>query len=753
MATRADVEIRGKETVSQEAQKASKSLESLSGQSKTLVKSFTDVKSVADTVIAVIQKVAAIADEAVSAFVEIEKAENAFNAAMSRAPQLIDGAAKRLQEYAEMLSFLTGEDDEAIQSIETFLAQSGRTEEQIKAVMMAAANLAASGFGSLQSNAEMVNLTFSGTTSKLSRLIPELDLMTKISLEAGAAADVINHKYGGLLGTLSSTSDVSIKNFNNMLDHIKGAFGEGIEILVKPLRDSITNFGNINLEDFRGKVKDAALTIQGVFENLPEFCKIIFTAIGLIFAKTFEWGTIGTIFETLVKNILMIFSTGLKQLPGIFNELMKNQKLSPGENAKLMGMNLVNNMASMFGIEKKVFDTKSLNDKLEGSGNIENTVGIIFDAVVAQLKTEGKALNNVGGMFKDIYGGILDEAAASIKALKANEEKPTNTIPDSGPPLVNMFADLEEYYKRSGNMELEKTLGGKWQGDPLEIFKAIENNMAAPDYESFFSMFAQNVYGKKTSTDGYNPMYAPDPLRQALQGAGFVGTGNEQGGITGGTELGNLGAGLASIGGIFSSIGGQFLPFLTSISSVNKIMNPFTTILGGFFEVAGPVLDLVLKPLVDGLEDLGRAAAEFLFPAFKWLAIGIEYVSAPLKWLADSLKWVASQIDTWFYNLDPFKADRAYTEFASDAFSGLEERIAKINEWDLKKIVANSQAASTSSMTGSSTTIQKAPDIYNYFHFHAPVIGAGGAREVGEYVVAAIHEYVGSGGKVTFQEA
>jgi len=58
-----------------------------------------------------------------------------------------------------------------------------------------------------------------------------------------------------------------------------------------------------------------------------------------------------------------------------------------------------------------------------------------------------------------------------------------------------------------------------------------------------------------------------------------------------------------------------------------------------------------------------------------------------------------------------------------------------------------------SSNYGSSTSITQQPDLYFDLHFYAPVIGVGGAKEVARYVVDALEEYAGIGGKIHIQEA
>ena len=56
------------------------------------------------------------------------------------------------------------------------------------------------------------------------------------------------------------------------------------------------------------------------------------------------------------------------------------------------------------------------------------------------------------------------------------------------------------------------------------------------------------------------------------------------------------------------------------------------------------------------------------------------------------------------------------------------------------------------SIYGGNVSVQQAPDIYIYQTYTGNIIGAGGMQEVGGFVVSAIQEYIGIGGKVEFIE-
>jgi phage-related protein len=169
---------------------------------------------------------------------------------------------------------------------------------------------------------------------------------------------------------------------------------------------------------------------------------------------------------------------------------------------------------------------------------------------------------------------------------------------------------------------------------------------------------------------------------------------------------------------------------MAEIENLGKILNPVNTILESFFKVVGPVIDSVLQPLVNALQIIGSVLGQLFVPLFQAMApaidilaqilitvlvpviellapiiatvaglmellnpilravaVAFEVLMAPVKWLADLFEWVADTIKTAVHNFveiieHPFNENKRdtwdYTQFSSDAFTGLEDRIAEI---------------------------------------------------------------------------
>jgi len=252
-----------------------------------------------------------------------------------------------------------------------------------------------------------------------------------------------------------------------------------------------------------------------------------------------------------------------------------------------------------------------------------------------------------------------------------------------------------------------------------------------------------------------------------------------------------------------------------SVEAVGEIFNSLTTVLHSFFSLIGDGLSKFLAPVIQWLQQLGTtfgqlllpiiqgltpvmdllfriipsslipaaqllavplgALAAFLIalePLWKGLMVALEVVASPLRWLGDLAKWVGN----WFlYFANSIKAAAFNTinavgialgtvkkqsagaspgEFSSDAFSGLDERIAAIlaQEYGSADFTGLGETGGGATIYGGNTTVQRVPDIYIYNHIHGDIFGAGGLQEFGQVVADSLSAYVVNGGRLLFNE-
>jgi len=235
------VEIKGKEDVSTAAKKAASSLGDVTSGAAGMAASFAPVAIAGAAVIAAIRQVAQTVDECVTEFAANERAAIAFNAAIAQSGTISVAAGNALAKFAEEIATMTGETGESVQSMETLLVTSGRTEGEVRKLISAAVDMSAATGKDLRTSVEELNKTFSGTEGRMSQLIPELKDLTDEELKNGGAIDIVAAKYAGLGEALQDSTDVSIKNYQNAMDDLKSSLGGLISLGLSPLRDWLTD--------------------------------------------------------------------------------------------------------------------------------------------------------------------------------------------------------------------------------------------------------------------------------------------------------------------------------------------------------------------------------------------------------------------------------------------------------------------------------------------------------------------------------
>ena len=213
------------------------------------------------------------------------------------------------------------------------------------------------------------------------------------------------------------------------------------------------------------------------------------------------------------------------------------------------------------------------------------------------------------------------------------------------------------------------------------------------------------------------------------------------------------------LGGFIGQIGES----IGSLSSLQAIIDPVSTIISGIMEVLGPLVDSILQPVVGILRILGQTIGTIVAPMFEMLGKVIE-------WLAEGF--------VWFYNKAIVPAGNAIAKafgYTANAFimviNGVISAInwalgwagvhigsigtvdvsspalTEINYADLLSAGASSSSSYAGGTTGSNTTVQQLTINVNQY-YNGPVIGEGGIEQVGAYVVHAIQAYSGMGGTV-----
>lgn len=204
---------------------------------------------------------------------------------------------------------------------------------------------------------------------------------------------------------------------------------------------------------------------------------------------------------------------------------------------------------------------------------------------------------------------------------------------------------------------------------------------------------------------------------------------------------------------IFDQFGDGLGSAISSLASFQQILNPITTIIAGFMEIAGPVINEVLAPIIGALRILGKTVAVMLLPATKALAPVLDIITKAFVWLynyaimplANAIIWVITTIYNGVafvingllslidnINILGWSPDVSYRVAELDYNS---MALQPISESDLTSEgtegINDTTAANNATYTGSRAIT------FNFYN-QGNVVGAGGLEELAAIINALI---------------
>ena len=242
--------------------------------------------AVAGVAVAVKKTVAALND-CEAAYKVQRNAEIALQQAAKNNPYLNDESVYNLRNFASELQSMSNIGDEQSLQVMAQLAAMGRTEEQIQAIMKAAADMSAVTGNSIQNVAIQLNKTYSGLAGELGEANSEIRGLSKEELEAGKAIGIIAKQYNGQAAAMA---DKTVQ-LSNAWGDFKENIGRGWSKVTEPVKQFFINVLNdINeataktnaLKDAEKKDKagtataaDKKLLLKGAQEQLDNTKKFI----------------------------------------------------------------------------------------------------------------------------------------------------------------------------------------------------------------------------------------------------------------------------------------------------------------------------------------------------------------------------------------------------------------------------------------------------------------------------------------------
>ena len=212
-----------------EGTKKSKGLtNSLGGLSKGAIATGAAVAGVA---VAVKKTVDALND-CEAAYQKQRKAETALQVAARNNPYLNNESVYNLKQFATELQNMSEVGDEVSLQVMSQLAATGRNEEQIMAIMSAAADMAAVTGQDIASAAQQLNATLNGNAGTLGRQVEAINGLTKAELENGKAIEIVANQYKG---AAQETADTTVQ-LQNAWGDFKENIGRGWNQVTQPVK-------------------------------------------------------------------------------------------------------------------------------------------------------------------------------------------------------------------------------------------------------------------------------------------------------------------------------------------------------------------------------------------------------------------------------------------------------------------------------------------------------------------------------------
>ena len=251
---------------------AGKSIDNAGKKSKTLNTNLGGIGKGAIAAAGAVAGVAVAVKKTVDALNECEaaykvqrNAEIALQQAAKNNPYLNDESVYNLRNFASELQSMSNIGDEQSLQVMAQLAAMGRTEEQIQAIMKAAADMSAVTGNSIQNVAVQLNKTYSGLAGELGEANSAIRGLSKEELEAGKAIDIIAQQYKGQAAAMADNT----VQLANAWGDFKENIGRGWSKVTQPVKQFFLDVLNdINeatsktnaLKDAKGKRNDGTAT-------------------------------------------------------------------------------------------------------------------------------------------------------------------------------------------------------------------------------------------------------------------------------------------------------------------------------------------------------------------------------------------------------------------------------------------------------------------------------------------------------------
>lgn len=674
-------------------------------------------------------------------------------------------AFKSVTDNISKLAKITLSSKGDIESMVSELAGLGRSADEINAISEAAVNLSNVTGQSLNSAMTTLLNTYNGNTKALNKLGIETKQFSKTELEAGAAVNLVNEKFGELSKSMAE-ADTSqhIKNIKDTFGDIKQAIGEVVNLNIAPIVANI----DTELTGMFEKIVSYVDYIGATIMNFPTVLSLVGTTITKMIERLFTWDTL----KSGITRIVTFMGNAIVNMADIIANLVDNlitaiiaeiQYLAASLYSELVGAIL-----KAIGTSEEEFANSTLGKVLNLGNKVKGVaqIGLALATNSPSSYAKGELSPMSQGIAKSAANNLLGGAdpATTAKILKETADKAFENV---GTSLINSFKTLFSYGEDA--LQGIASFASDNFGDIFSEFMENLDAIVAPTLE-----IIENARKERQSTDGNVPRRKKeDEEEEANFGKGVLSAFTSAMGDAG-KAIGDIVSNISTYGakaGValsaftyafegmapvigeslnkfmetviapFKALGetvGQFL--LPLIDELVKGFGPIATSLTQMFAMLetslGPVINSITHVLSPVLKVIG-AILEALMPIIKVFAKVFVTITGTIEYVIQTLQhWVASLMN-WLAGLNIF----GWHPFGGLAMEdpGAPGRYRDYigNKW--ASIDAAFEAASSPSGTATGTTVssagyQGATQITINIYQEAPVVGDGGMREFAQMI-------------------
>ena len=763
--SRVTVEINGRETVSDASEKARKSLHSLSDETKS-TSSTTDALSdktkllqdvfngfVVTAVVTGLKKITEAAFDCYQEFGEMDRRMQQLKIALgnneesfNRNVDLIDSLAKKT---------LASKDD--IESLIAELASLGKSDDDIERIATAAVNLSNVTGKDLNTAFMLINATYAGTAGRLAQLLPEIKNFSKEQLASGDAVDLVNTKFGTLSDELAENNiPQKIKNLKDRFNDLKETLGGLVAPLFDPLLDyldkaltgwkdlgnaiestskkfndmvdspqatqaAITTLQNLiaietsKLNDYSRRIADAQAKAKGGSSPELEALKAERTKLGEIIS-----GYLAQLNDLLSgKKPSEVFKPAKGNITSPSSGNSETDKILK-TNYKTVE-NIYKDITQVIGIMKNHPDYFSFD---EIKSFVKSIRGRIYGAELLQLGPEGTALLDDTRTLLQVLSTQIPEASETSGASNALSVADQAWADRYTKQAEAYFAALPPPSLANGALSAADQAWSDRYTKMAEAWIEEEKKRTAKyKNEEFINQSTVNAYAMQAGIVGHYVDVKDEK-------------GNKSTSLQGGTELGNLLAGFETIASTIRGMIGPIINVITSLESVEAILNPVTTIFQSMMDVLGPLVNTILAPFVGILRTIGTFLGTILAPILNVLSPVVTALATAFVWFYNNVMLPVGNaiimVGNWMYNAVA-KVVNTLLGWLGVHLNTVEitsGTLSKISLSDLSSAGSTSYYGNSNGTSGSTASYTKQRDINVYVTLNTDaLVGDDGIRE------------------------